>query len=110
MDKIKVVFKKYWLKFVIVLCSIIGLLLVFKTFTGNNNLKEKLRDVAEGAKDKVTEINIEKKTEDIKVIAAIQQNDTLKELMLQKLQIVQRITNREKRLNALIRFHESIKK
>lgn len=110
MDKIKVFFKKYWLKFVIVFCSIIGVLLVFKFFTGNEKLKEKLRDVADEAKGKVTEINIEKKTNDIKVAIEIKQNETAKELLLQKLQTVKRITNREKRLNALIRFHESIKR
>lgn len=110
MNKIKTFFKKYWLKFVIVFCSIVGALLVFKLFFGNDKMKEKLRDIADEAKDKVTEINIDKKANDIKVAISIQQNDMAKELMLQKLQTVQRISNREKRLNALIRFHESIKK
>lgn len=109
MNNIKAFFQKYWLKLVIVFCIIFGILLIFRFFSGNNKLKEKLQEIVENSRIKINEIETEKKINDVKIQIELQQNEREKKFAEQSLEMIKVIPNRKKRLQELIDFHKRLK-
>jgi len=113
-DKVKRFFKKYGIiayTIVTLAIAVVVLLVVCVVSAGRFDLKkitDKLDVVIDSSRDKLTDIKIDEVSVKIEKKVALEQATKEKEVLIKKYTIVKAITDKKKRVDALIALNKSI--
>lgn len=111
MEKIKLFLKKYGLFIAVGVLSILGLLVFFFKFfhkKSMKNLEEKIDNIIVSTKEKILDTDIKKTEIEIKKNIKLEAAEKDKKDFESRLQIINGITDRKRRLKKLIELNKSI--